>query len=162
LKEDQINMAATGKETPNFPSSTKETKPIIISPTYTETTPSESFLDSSYGVVSWHTLFSQPQTPSSDLSAGIAVCPPGSGHLCAHRHEQAEIYYIIEGDGEVTIDGVNSQVTKGSSVFIPSNAEHGIANTGSADLRWFYVFPTGAFGNVVYRFTKDENVGAKL
>lgn len=142
--------------------SSKDTKPIIISPSYTTNTPSESFPDTSYGVVSWHTLFSQPQTPNSDLSAGIAVCPPKSGHLCAHRHEQAEIYYIIEGDGEVTIDGVRSQVTQGSSVFIPSNAEHGIANTGSGDLRWFYVFPTGAFGDVVYRFTKDEPVAARL
>ena len=56
----------------------------------------------------------------------------------------------------MTIDGVVSRVQAGSTVFIPSDAEHGIVNTGPADLRWFYVFPTGSFGDVVYRFTEDE------
>jgi quercetin dioxygenase-like cupin family protein len=74
-----------------------------------------------------------------------------------HRHEQAEIYHILAGEGEVTIDGVVSPVRAGNTVFIPSNAEHGIVNTSDAgDLRWFYVFPTGSFGDVVYRFSKDE------
>lgn len=53
-------------------------------------------------------------------------------------------------------------------MFVPSNAEHGVVNTatagtgtggGGGDLRWFYVFPTGSFGDVVYRFSKDELVG---
>lgn len=137
-------------------SNTKEkTKPIILPPNYTTTTPPESFPNPSHGTITWHTLFSTPQTPSSDLSAGIALCPPGTGHLCPHRHQQAEIYYIIEGEGEVTIDGVAERVTKGSSVFIPSDAKHGIVNVGSRDLRWLYVFPTGSFGDVVYRFEDD-------
>lgn len=135
-------------------------KPHILPPSYTSTTPAESFPTSSYGSITWHTLFSQPRTPTSDLSAGIAVCPPRTGHLCPHRHTQAEIYYIIEGEGEVTIDGVVSLVEKGSSVFIPSDAEHGVVNVGTGPLRWFYVFPTGAFRDVIYRFSKDEK--AKL
>lgn len=60
----------------------------------------------------------------------------------------------------MTIDGVVSRVSKGSSVFIPSDAEHGIVNVGDGELRWFYVFPTSAFSDVVYRFNKDEK--AKL
>ncbi|KAJ6120064.1 RmlC-like cupin domain-containing protein [Penicillium sp. IBT 18751x] len=140
----------------------KPQAPIVIPPSYTTQTPSESFADPSYGVVTWHTLFSQPPSPDSELCAGIANCPPGNGHLCAHRHVQAEIYYIIEGEGEVTIDGVKHHVTKGSSVFIPSNAEHEIVNKGTGELRWFYVFPTSAFENVVYRFSKDERPEAKL
>lgn len=93
------------------------------------------------------------------MSAGIALCLPQTGHLCPHRHKQAEIYYIIEGQGEVTIDGVKSTVSKGSTVFIPGNAEHGIVNTGEEELKWFYVFPTGSFEDVIYRFSKDENKG---
>lgn len=143
--------------------SSKETKPIILPSNYTSTTPPESFPDpSSHGSVTWHTLFSHPQTPSSDLSAGIAVCPRNSGNLCPHRHEQAEIYYIIEGEGEVTVDDVTQRVGKGSSVFIPSNARHGIVNVGEGDLRLFYVFPTGSFGDVVYRFEDEGMAKAKL
>jgi oxalate decarboxylase/phosphoglucose isomerase-like protein (cupin superfamily) len=74
---------------------------------------------------------------------------------------QAEIYHILEGVGEVTIDGVVSKVNAGSTVFIPSDAEHGIVNTGLGDLKWFYVFPTGAFGDVVYRFEEGKKL-AKL
>lgn len=138
----------------------KDTKPIILPPSYTETTPPESFPDPSHGSVTWHTLFSCPETPSSDLSAGIALCPPNTGHLRAHRHQQAEVYYIIDGDGEVTIDGVTKRVTAGSSVFIPSNAKHGIVNVGFKNLRFFYVFPTSSFGDVVYRF--EDDIKAKL
>lgn len=84
-----------------------------------------------------------------------------TGHLCAHRHTQAEIYHILDGEGDVTIDGVVSKVRAGSTVFIPSDAEHGIVNTGTVELRWFYVFPTGSFGDVVYRFRGDEKETAK-
>ena len=44
----------------------------------------------------------------------------------------------------------------GSTVFIPSDAEHGIVNVGLDELRWFYVFPTGSFGDVLYRFSESE------
>ncbi|CAG8116409.1 unnamed protein product [Penicillium salamii] len=142
-----------------MPKEPKEPKatPIIIQPTTTQ--PPESFPTPIYGDITWHTLISSPKTNSTDLSAGIATCPPSTGHLCAHRHTQAEIYHVLDGVGEVTIDGVKSMVSAGSTVFIPSDAEHGIVNTGSLPLRWFYVFPTGSFGNVVYRFSKDGNSG---
>ncbi|KAJ5328610.1 hypothetical protein N7452_009000 [Penicillium brevicompactum] len=136
--------------------------PTIIQPGYTTRTTPESFPTNVYGDVTWHTLISSPQTNSTDLSAGIAVCPPATGHLCAHRHTQAEIYHILEGEGEVAIDGVASKVSAGSTVFIPSDAEHGIVNTGSSNLKWFYVFPTGSFGDVVYRFSKDQVRETKL
>jgi mannose-6-phosphate isomerase-like protein (cupin superfamily) len=91
------------------------------------------------------------------MCAGIAVCPPRTGKLCPHRHEQAEIYYIISGKGIMTIKGEKYQVEEGSSVFVPGNAEHGIVNEGEEELKWFYVFPTPSFGDVVYHFS-DETV----
>jgi mannose-6-phosphate isomerase-like protein (cupin superfamily) len=89
------------------------------------------------------------------MCAGIAVCPPYTGRLCTHRHKQAEIYYIISGKGIMSIDGKEYSVEGGSSIFIPGDAEHGIRNEGVEDLRWFYVFPTGAFSDVVYRFSHE-------
>jgi mannose-6-phosphate isomerase-like protein (cupin superfamily) len=135
-------------------------KPVILPSDYTVNTPAESFpIDPSTpsrGDVSWHTLISAPQTPSTDLSAGIVVCPARTGHLCRHRHTQAEIYYILQGSGNVVIDGNTCPVSKGSTVFIPGNSEHGIENTGHGLLKWFYVFPTGSFADVVYRFSEDS------
>lgn len=65
------------------------------------------------------------------------------------------MYYITEGSGIMIIDGIESKVETGSVVFIPGNAEHGIVNDSKEgkELKWLYVFPTGAFGDVVYRFS---------
>ncbi|KAL6243827.1 hypothetical protein RBB50_009261 [Rhinocladiella similis] len=124
-----------------------------------ETFPDDS--PTSRGNCTWHTFFSASRTPTDSLTAGIATCPPGTGHLCPHRHEQAEIYYITQGRGVVEIDGVEREVQSGDAIYIPGNAEHGIRNsctdTGSGtdgeELKWFYVFAADKFEDVVYRFT---------
>ena len=143
------------KITARLKMSSTTTKQVIFPGTYTSNNPSESFEITSRGTCTWHTLFSAPQTPTDSLCAGIASCLPNTGHLCAHRHTQAEIFYIIEGSGVVVIDGVQSKVEKGSTVFIPGDAEHEIRNARGTELRWFYVFPTGSFGDVVYRFSDE-------
>ena len=116
--------------------------------------PEERFGEQGRGELTWKTLFSYPKTDTEELTTGIAVCEPGKGHLCAHRHKQAEIYYIIEGQGLMRIDGTEYQVSEGSVIFIPGDAEHGIRNTHqSLELRWLYVFATDGFSDVHYRFT---------
>ncbi|PTU25372.1 hypothetical protein P175DRAFT_0498491 [Aspergillus ochraceoroseus IBT 24754] len=108
----------------------------------------ESFPNPNHGQCTWHTLFSQPQTPRSDMCAGIAHCPPYLGHLCRHRHKQAEIYYITKGRGRVFVDGETHSVLPGSVIFIPGDAEHGIANESAEPLEWFYVFPAASFEDI--------------
>jgi mannose-6-phosphate isomerase-like protein (cupin superfamily) len=128
-------------------------KPVILSPKHIHAHPIESFPDPTRGEVTWRTLFSQPKTPTTDLSAGIAVCPGYSGYLCSHQHAQAEIYYILEGRAIITIDGVRYDVEKGSAVFIPGDMEHSVENLDREDLKWLYAFPTADFRDVVYHFT---------
>lgn len=53
-------------------------------------------------------------------------------------------------------------VSKGTVVFIPGDAEHGVRNDGGEPLVWFYVFPTAGFGDVVYRFSHEGEEKAKL
>lgn len=131
----------------------------------------ESFPDPSHGIVSWKTLLSSPKTPTDTFTVGIGTCPPGSttscpmqtassepGHLKLHRHAHSEIYYVTDGKGLVTIDGIEHEVKKGSVVFIPGDAEHGIKNTGNGEkeeegnLVWLYAFAADSFGEIVYRF----------
>lgn len=57
------------------------------------------------------------------------------------------------------VEGEEYEVKKGSVVFIPGDAVHGVVNRGTeaeGELRWLYVFAAGDFGDVVYRF---EGVG---
>ncbi|OJZ91213.1 hypothetical protein ASPFODRAFT_41635 [Aspergillus luchuensis CBS 106.47] len=138
---------------------TKKTHPVIHHRQAITSLPPESFPNPAHGHLTWRTLLSSPQTPTSDMCAGIAVCPPRTGHLCRHRHTQAEIYYITSGSGHVFIDGNEYEVFAGTVVFIPGDAEHGVVNRGGEPLEWFYVFPTGSFGDVVYRF--EEGMGVK-
>ena len=79
-------------------------------PTYTQTTCPETFPTPIHGDISWHTLISSPQTESPHLCAGIATCLPVTGHLCAHRNAQAEIFHILDGEGNMNIAGIVSKV----------------------------------------------------
>jgi quercetin dioxygenase-like cupin family protein len=108
------------------------------------------------GRISWRTLFSGDATPTDALTAGLAELEPG-GWLGLHRHAPAEIYYVIEGRGVVTIDGEDCQVGPGAAVFIPGDAEHGVRNDGVETLRFVYVFPTDSFGEIEYRFSEGRS-----
>lgn len=129
-----------------------EAQAVILSPQAISQHENSSFPDTSRGIVTWKTLISAPQTATDSLTAGIATCPPQHGHLCPHRHSHAEIYHIISGTGIVKIDGKEQEVTAGSVVYIPGDAEHGIRNKGAEELKWLYVFAADGFQDVVYRF----------
>ncbi len=114
--------------------------------------PREEWDDPVRGSVAFHTLLSSDITPTDSMSAGVAEFVPGGHALQVHRHAEPEIYYILEGQGIMTIDGIETEVVAGDVIFIPGNAEHGIRNGSDTSLRLFYVFPIGCFGDVVYRF----------
>ncbi len=99
------------------------------------------------------TFFSAGMTPTEAMSAGLAELAPRGGRLALHRHAQAEIYYIVEGTGIVSVAGSETRVAAGAAVFIPGDAEHGIRNDGEGALRFFYVFPVDRFSDVAYRFS---------
>jgi len=113
----------------------------------------EGWSDTERGNASWFTLFSSDMTPTAAMSAGIMEIPPNGGILEPHRHSQAEIYFVQEGTGLLTIDGVQTTITMGTAAFIPGDAEHSVSNHSAALLRIFYVFPTDSFTDVAYRFT---------
>ncbi|MBP7494577.1 MAG: cupin domain-containing protein [Spirochaetales bacterium] len=72
------------------------------------------------------------------LSAGAIVKP-------AHSHQTSEeIIYIIEGEGEVLIDGKVYAVRKGSVVVFPQKSIHMVRNAGNSELRiiCFFAPPT--------------------
>ncbi len=121
--------------------------------------PRETWQDPGRGELSWVTLFSSDRTPTDSMTAGIAELPPGGGGRTSHRHEQPELYYVIEGTGLLTIDGQESVVTSGSAVFIPGNAAHCLRNNSATMLKLLYVFPTNSFSEIIYRFDEAPDSG---
>jgi quercetin dioxygenase-like cupin family protein len=103
------------------------------------------------GQAEWKTLISADLTRSEGLTMGVARLPPG-GSLRAHRHEQHEAYFILDGAAVVTIDGSARTVGPGVAVFIPGNAVHAVEATGGSGLRLVYVLAADSFQDVDYVF----------
>lgn len=135
------------------------TKPIIVSALNIASKATESFSDTSKGQLTWSTLLSSGLTPSDQLTAGIATCPVSVGFLGHHRHEQPELYFILQGEGLIKVGSIEQKVSKGGLVFVPGNAEHGIRNlSDEEELVWFYCFPTDRFEYIVYEFSDSEKI----
>ncbi|MGB7242405.1 MAG: cupin domain-containing protein [Sulfitobacter sp.] len=113
--------------------------------------PIEGGFGPEYGGATWRTLISSDRTSSQGLVLGVAQIPAG-GVLAAHRHPPAEFYFVLSGFGVVTIDGVAHDVTHGSSVFVPGNAEHSMA-AGAQGISFAYGFAENAFSDIQYTFS---------
>src|SRR3954465_13271788 len=81
---------------------------------------------------------------TSDFTVGVTELEVG-GWLGHHRHEPSEMYYVLSGEGTLSIDGQDHWVGAGTAAYIPSNTEHAIRNTGTDQLRFFYVFAVDSF-----------------
>ena len=114
--------------------------------------PLERWSDPVRGEVGFRTLFGDGTTATDSLTAGVAEMEPGDW-LGRHRHEHSEVYYIVDGEGTVVLDGEERAVGAGSAVFIPGNVEHGIRNAGERPLRFFYAFAVGSFTDIEDRFS---------
>lgn len=57
-----------------------------------------------------------------------------SGITYAHRLKSSEVYYILEGEGEMYIDNEKEKVFAGQVIYIPPNSVQRIKNTGMNDL----------------------------
>jgi quercetin dioxygenase-like cupin family protein len=103
------------------------------------------------GQVTWKDLLGSNPAEGADMVMGVARVLPGQT-LQPHRHAQPETYFTLAGSGTVTIDGVRHEVSAGTLLFIPGDAEHGIRNDGDEELQILYAFATADFNDVVYRF----------
>lgn len=69
-------------------------------------------------------------------SLAEARLPPGA-QTTPHYHPQTEeIYFILEGHGQMQIDGEQRRVGPGDAVAIPPGAVHTLRNTGEVTLRF--------------------------
>jgi quercetin dioxygenase-like cupin family protein len=112
--------------------------------------------DPARGTLSWRTLISGEVTPTDSLVCGIAEMQPGET-FALHRHAEPEVYFGLEGEGEVLIDGVAHRMAPGVALYIPGMAEHGVP-VATEPLRWFYTFARDRFDQIAYHFTHEAPV----
>ena len=58
---------------------------------------------------------------------------PGAG-IGYHRHTDDEIYYVLSGKGEYTLDGVKHVVGPGDALLVRNGSSHGMKVLGDQDL----------------------------
>lgn len=66
---------------------------------------------------------------------------PG-GRIMLHAHE-AELYFILEGNGTFTLAGDEIEIGVGDRIVVPRGWVKGVANGGDAPLRLLAVRPVG-------------------
>ena len=77
--------------------------------------------------------------------------------LSYQRHQKrAEHWFVATGTGEVTIEGITSPVSPGSTVDIGVNQLHRISNTGSTELIFVEVQTGTYFGEDDIERVEDD------
>lgn len=102
------------------------------------------------GTLRWKTLFSAERTGTESLVCGIAMMAPGE-HFALHHHPEPEVYFGLDGEAEVMIDGTPHRLAPGIALFIPGGAVHGVPQV-SQPVRWFYTFARDSFDQIAYTF----------
>lgn len=85
---------------------------------------------------------------ATNFSLGFVTLEPSGGQVPWHNQEQEEIYYIVEGTGEMCLGTERRTVSGGQAVYIPPRVFHQLTNTGSAPMKMIYCY--GPAGDVAH------------
>ncbi len=69
-------------------------------------------------------------------SLAEAVLEPGQATQRHYHRESEEVYYLLDGTGEMEIDGERSRVGPGDAILIPPEAWHQIRGEGPSGVRF--------------------------
>lgn len=85
---------------------------------------------------------------ATSFAMGFVTLEPNGGQVPWHNHEQEEVYFVLEGTGEICVDGERAEIRGGEAVSIPSGAFHQLTNTSTEPLRMIYCY--GPAGDVAH------------
>lgn len=64
-----------------------------------------------------------------------------NGYTPKHFHPWPHINYIIEGEGSLYLEGVETSVKAGSFAYIPANSLHQFKNVGDTTFKFICIVP---------------------
>jgi mannose-6-phosphate isomerase-like protein (cupin superfamily) len=85
---------------------------------------------------------------ATQFSLGHVTLEPHGGQVPWHNQEQEEIYFVIEGNGEMCLGDERRELKTGQAVYIPSGVFHQLTNTGTEPMRMLYCY--GPAGDVAH------------
>jgi len=95
------------------------------------------------------------------LTENMTIINPGVTLQPSHSHVNIEeIVFVLEGEGEVWVDGKTCKIQKGDSVLFPANSKHTTRNTGIEPLVLLCFFSTPQYRKEG-AYEKHDNVSFK-
>lgn len=85
---------------------------------------------------------------AQNFCMGFVTLDPDGGQVPWHNQTQEEIYFILEGSGEMCLGTERRQISSGQTVFIPPGVFHQLTNTGATPMRMIYCY--GPAGDVAH------------
>jgi mannose-6-phosphate isomerase-like protein (cupin superfamily) len=79
---------------------------------------------------------------------GHVTLEPHGGQVPWHNQEQEEVYFVLEGTGEMCLGEERQTVNSGQVVYIPKRVFHQLTNVGDTPLRMIYCY--GPAGDVAH------------
>ena len=80
--------------------------------------------------------------PAERFVLGYVVIQPG-GEVPGHAHQQEEVYFALEGRGEMVVGDAACPLEALSAVYIPSGIYHALTNVGEAPLAFVFAYAPG-------------------
>ncbi len=75
---------------------------------------------------------------------GYVTLEPGGGQVPWHNHDQEEVYFIVQGEGEACVGKERTEIRAGQAIYVPPTLFHQLTNTGTGPLVMMYVYsPAG-------------------
>ena len=82
--------------------------------------------------------YNGPTDQLRGMCAGMATLEPGVSPHPPHRHPEEELLIISDGTGIIECDGKSTQVGPGAIMYCAGNTLHGITNTGSTLMTFYW------------------------
>ena len=79
---------------------------------------------------------------------GKVTLEPRGGQVPWHNQQQEEIYFIVEGTGEMCLGEERRAISAGQAVYIPPGVFHQLTNTGDIPMQMIYCY--GPAGDVAH------------
>jgi len=85
---------------------------------------------------------------ATTFSLGYVTLEANGGQVPWHNQEQEEVYFVLEGSGEMCLGEERQNVQQGQAVYIPSGVFHQLTNTGTEPMKMIYCY--GPAGDVAH------------
>jgi mannose-6-phosphate isomerase-like protein (cupin superfamily) len=85
---------------------------------------------------------------ATHFSLGYVTLEANGGQVPWHNQEQEEVYFILDGVGEMCLGSERQTMTSGQAVYIPNRVFHQITNVGATPLKMLYCY--GPAGDVAH------------